>query len=61
MLKERIIAQNENTPDEIVHRLTVAKEELEQASKYDYTVVNDDLASCVNRVAEIINGNMKMK
>jgi len=56
VLKERIIARNENTPDEIEHRLTVAKEELEQASKYDYSVVNDDLASCVNQIAEIING-----
>lgn len=56
VLKYRIIARNENTPDEIEHRLTVAKEELEQASKYDYSVVNDDLASCVNQIAEIING-----
>lgn len=58
VLKERILARNENTPGEIEHRLTVAKEELEQASKYDYSVVNDDLASCVNQIAEIINGNI---
>lgn len=58
VLKERIIARNENTLDEIEHRLTVAKEELEQASKYDYSVVNDNLASCVNQIAEIINGNI---
>lgn len=58
VLKERIIARNENTPDEIEHRLTVAKEELEQASKYDYSVVNDELTSCVKQIAEIINGNI---
>lgn len=58
VLKERIVARNENTPDEIEHRLTVAKEELEQAAKYDYSVINDDLTSCVNQIAEIINGNI---
>ena len=44
--------------DELEHRLTVAKEELEQASKYDYSVVNDELTSCVKQIAEIINGNI---
>lgn len=58
VLKERILARNENTPDEIEHRLTVAKEELEQASKYDYSVVNDDLTSCVNQIADIISSNI---
>ncbi len=57
-LKERIVARNENTPDEIEHRLTVAKEELEQASKYDYTVVNDELESCVSQIMDIISGNI---
>ena len=57
-LKARILARNENTPDEIEHRLTVAKEELEQASYYDYTVVNDDLESCVSQIANIMSGNV---
>lgn len=53
-LKERIIARNENTPDEIEQRLIEAKRELAQASMYSYVVVNDDIESCVNKIAEVI-------
>ena len=53
-LKERIIARNENTPDEIEQRLIEAKRELAQAPVYNYVVVNDDIESCVNKIAEII-------
>lgn len=54
ILKERIIARNENTPEEVEHRLTVAGEEIEQASLYDYVVVNEDLDTCVDRIIDII-------
>lgn len=40
VLKTRIVDRNENTSGEIEHRLTIAKEELEQAGMYDHIVVH---------------------
>lgn len=57
VLKARIIARNENTPEEMEHRLTIAGEEITQASLYDYIVANDDIDTCVNRIIEIIELN----
>ena len=54
VLKERIVARNENTSDQIEQRLIEAKRELAQAPMYNYVVVNDDIESCVNRIANII-------
>jgi len=53
-LKKRILERNENTPDEIAHRLKAAQDELDQAQKYDHIVVNDDIDACVERIAKII-------
>lgn len=54
VLKARIIARNENTPEEMEHRLTVAEEELAQTFLYDYVVVNDDVDSCVEDIFKLI-------
>ena len=40
--------------EQIVLRLDRAKWEMEQAEKYDYTVVNDDVMTCVNTILNII-------
>lgn len=53
-LKDRIIARNENTTDELEHRLKTSKDELELSSVYDYVIVNDDVESCESKIAEII-------
>ena len=54
VLKARIIARNENTPEEMEHRMTVAEEEIAQASLYDYVVVNDALDSCVEVIFNLV-------
>ena len=54
VLRARIIARNENTPEEMEHRLTVAEEEIAQASLYDYVVVNDDVDTCVEDLFKLI-------
>jgi len=55
ILQERIIMRGENTSDEIEHRLTTAKKELLEASKYDYIVVNDNSELCADQIFEFIN------
>lgn len=55
VLKARITSRKENSPAEIEHRLTVAADEIEQASKYDYVITNEDVESCVRRLADIVN------
>lgn len=53
-LKLRIITRNENTPEEMEHRLTVAEEELAQATMYDHTVINENIDTCANNIFKII-------
>jgi guanylate kinase len=42
--------------DDIRKRIELAKEELTYQNAYDYRVVNDNLADCVNEVCDIIKG-----
>ena len=35
--------------------MTIAKREIDMAPLYKYSVVNDDLEECVNKINEIIN------
>ena len=55
VLKARITSRKENSPAEIEHRLTVATDEIEQATKYDYVVTNEDVEICVRQLADIVN------
>lgn len=53
-LNDRLRARNENTANELEHRLKTSKGELKLASAYDYVIVNDDVESCASKIAEII-------
>lgn len=55
VLKTRIVDRNENTSGEIEHRLTIAKEELEQAGMYDHIVVNNDINTCIEDIFRILS------
>jgi guanylate kinase len=57
MLVKRIISKYKNAPGEMTHRLTVAKEELEQACMYDHLVVNEDMDTCVRKIFQIVAAN----
>lgn len=57
-LARRLRGRGSETPESFARRLGQAREELESARQsglYTYEVVNDDLATAVDRVVEIIN------
>ena len=54
VLIHRINKRGDNNEAEIALRLNIAAEEMTYRDKYDYRVVNDDLAVCVKEVYEII-------
>lgn len=54
-LKERIISRGTETHESMTKRLEEALNEMAQADKYDYRVVNDDIQSAVKQVREIMN------
>lgn len=54
VLKERLVGRGTETMDVIESRMARAAEEAEGMSHYDYLVVNDDLAVCVEKIHNII-------
>jgi guanylate kinase len=55
-LRERLVARSTDTPERIERRLALAARELEEIHRFDYAVVNDDLAICVAEVGAILQG-----
>ena len=55
-LKHRLVGRGTETMDVIEVRMNRAKEEAEGMDKYDYLIVNDVLAECVEEVHRIIQG-----
>lgn len=53
-LENRLRNRGDTAPDQIAMRLERAKWELEQASRYDFTVVNDVVEDCAARILNII-------
>lgn len=56
VLRERLRARDTDAPERIERRLARAERELEEIGRFDYAVVNDDLARCVAEVGEILRG-----
>ena len=54
-LRRRLVERGRETEEQIEERLSATAFELDNAGKYDYAVVNDDLSKCVQNVAEIIH------
>lgn len=54
-LERRLVERGRETREQIDERLQAVSFELDNACKYDYAVVNDELDKCVNTVAEIIH------
>ena len=57
-LKKRLEERGRETEEQIAERIDAAKWELEQADKYNYIFVNDDLDECVKEVAELLHKKM---
>ena len=55
-LKHRLVGRGTETMYVIEFRMNRAKEEAEGMDKYDYLIVNDVLAECVEEVHRIIQG-----
>lgn len=53
-LEKRLQKRNENSKQDIALRLRNAQKELEQATYYDYVIVNDDLSTAYQALESII-------
>ncbi|RXI98064.1 guanylate kinase [Anaerobacillus alkaliphilus] len=53
-LRNRIVGRGTETEDLINNRMTVAKDEIEMMSKYDYVVENDEVHLAVERIKAIV-------
>ena len=60
-LKRRLEERGRETEEQISERLRTAVWEFEQAPKYSYIVVNDDLQACVDEVSGIIHDVMEKR
>src|SRR5207245_10468880 len=56
-LLERLGQRGSESPDGLRRRLRRAVEEIREAARYDYVLVNDDLAGAVQAVSAIIDGS----
>ncbi len=56
VLLSRLTARASDEQHEVARRLAEAEGELQQADRYDYIVVNDDVPQAVAEVAAIIDG-----
>lgn len=54
-LRARLAGRNSETPDALALRLRNARRELEEAGRYQYVVVNDDLEHAVQQVGALID------
>ena len=52
-----MIGRGTETIDKINERLSIAEEELKEATFYDYIIVNDDLKDATDKVINIIKNS----
>ena len=55
VLEKRLVNRSTNDIEDVKNRMTIAKREIDMAPLYKYSVVNDDLEECVNKINDIIN------
>ncbi len=60
VLEKRLRGRGTDEEEVIQKRLAIAINEIKQAEKYDYIVINDELNDCINDIKTIINAE-KMK
>ncbi|MBQ9148688.1 MAG: guanylate kinase [Oscillospiraceae bacterium] len=53
-LENRLRSRGDTSPEQIEIRLNRAKWEIEQAPKYDYQVINDQVDTCAEKILKII-------
>lgn len=53
-LLQRLQGRGDTSPEQIAMRLERAKWEMAQSPKYDYTVINDQVETCVDEILHLI-------
>jgi guanylate kinase len=53
-LRKRLEARNQDFPEEVERRMSLAASEIKQAENYDYIVTNDDFLAAVNEIYKLI-------
>jgi guanylate kinase len=54
VLRQRLEGRQSETPDSIDRRIARARMEMEEAAKFDFVVVNDDLNACIDEVEKLM-------
>ncbi len=54
ILKERLIGRKSETKEQIVERFKTAYKEINEVSKYNYVIVNDNIDESINKMESII-------
>lgn len=61
-LRRRLVGRGSETEETVAKRLKkAAEEELDKAKLYDFLVINDDLAACVEELHSVIQNNKGIK
>lgn len=53
-LKDRLIKRGTESREQVIERFKNAYKEINEVSKYNYVVINDDVLTCANKVRAII-------
>ena len=53
-LKRRLVGRNTDSKDKIIERFKIAYKEINEVSKYNYVVVNDEVNNAVRKIQAII-------
>lgn len=59
VLSHRLHKRGTEEEEIVAKRLATARKEIEQAEKYDYVVINDDLEDCVRDICDILSAEKK--
>lgn len=54
-LENRLRSRGTENEDDIIRRLEIARNEIEQSNNYDYLVINDDLEKASENILEILH------
>lgn len=53
-LKRRLVGRNTDSKEKIIERFKIAYKEINEVSKYNYVVVNDEVENAVNKISSIM-------
>ena len=54
ILKQRLVSRNTETKEQVVERFKTAYKEINEVSKYNYVIVNNDIDTALNKMNAII-------